>query len=416
MKPQQDKLHFGRYDIMGFVAFISYSICSMAIPLVIVEMGNDLNFPLNDGGMSQGGFLHMMRSASIVIALLGCGFLAGRIGKRRSMGLSMLLAGGGIVLCAFAPNYWFLLPMLAIAGLGEGICEGIATPFLQDLHKEAPERYVNIGHSFWSVGIAASVIITGLFLHNNLGWRMVLLLGGLMALLDGFAFFIRQPASKQYPESTESVESGVVWKQLKAIAATPRCYAYCLAMAVGSGAEFCLTFWTNAYIRLQFNAGPWAGAAATAAIALGMFLGRFLVGIYAKPKHLKHIMLSFSLALLPVCILLLMIKPDTFSCPVMLWSAIMGLLFIGGFTVAPYWPTMQVYGVMNLPKLDSTMLYIVFSACGIPGCGFFTWLIGILGDAYGLQAAFVCIPASALAYAIIVYLEGWVFRNGRQQQ
>jgi fucose permease len=117
------------------------------------------------------------------------------------------------------------------------------------------------------------------------------------------------------------------------------------------------------------------------------------------------------LFLLPVCAAMLAIEPDTFSSPVMLWGVMMVLLFLGGVTVAPYWPSMQVYGVTNLPKLDSTMLYIVFSAMGIPGCGFFTWLIGILGDSWGLRWAFVTIPASALMYAIIVFLEGWVFRQ-----
>ena len=138
------KLKLGRYDVASYAAFAAYSLCSLSIPIVIVAMGADLNFPLDKGGMAAGGVLHLMRSVAIVIALVLCGAIAGQIGKRVSMGSCMILTGGGILLCAFAPAYWMLFPCLLIAGIGEGICEGVATPFVQDLHKDAPEKYVNI--------------------------------------------------------------------------------------------------------------------------------------------------------------------------------------------------------------------------------------------------------------------------------
>ena len=133
-------LHFGRYDYAAFSASVTYALCSLSIPLMIVAMGEELNFPLDRGGMAAGGVLHLVRSITMVVALLLCGTIAGRIGKRLSMGDSLLLMGGGIFLCSLAPAYWMLIPCLLIAGFGEGICEGIATPFVQDLHPDAPER------------------------------------------------------------------------------------------------------------------------------------------------------------------------------------------------------------------------------------------------------------------------------------
>lgn len=70
--------------------------------------------------------------------------------------------------------------------------------------------------------------------------------------------------------------------------------------------------------------------------------------------------------------------------------------------MAPFWPTAQVYGVTKMPELDSTMLYIYFSAMGIPGCGIFTWLMGYLGDHFGLKGAILVVPG----------LPGSVLRGG----
>ena len=79
------------------------------------------------------------------------------------------------------------------------------------------------------------------------------------------------------------------------------------------------------------------------------------------------------------------------------------------FGIAPFWPTLQVYGVEQLPELNSTMLYIYFSAMGVPGCGFFTWIMGVLGDRFGLRGAFLMLPASLVIYALIIFAEGWLF-------
>ena len=87
-----EKLKFGRYDYACQTAFIGYAMCSLSIPVSLVFIGRSLNFPLDEGGMAAGGVLHLTRSIAIVAALMVCGLIAGRIGKRRSMGLCVLLS------------------------------------------------------------------------------------------------------------------------------------------------------------------------------------------------------------------------------------------------------------------------------------------------------------------------------------
>ncbi len=408
------KLQLGRYDYASYSAFSVYALCSLSIPIVLVAMGRDLNFPLDQGGMAAGGVLHLVRSVSMVVALLLCGSIAGHLGKRLSMGYCMLFMGSGILLCAFSPVYWLLIPCLLLAGFGEGICEGLATPFVQDLHADAPERYVNISHAFWSVGVGTCVLLAGGLLSMGIGWRPILAGAGLLGLLVSLTFLWKESPRHKYPEAPEKIRTKDVWRYTTAIVRTPRFWVYCLGMFMGAGAEFCLTFWAATYIQLNFNASAWFAGLGTAAIALGMFLGRTGFGYFARKQYLKHLLLCTGLGTIPVTLLLTLLQPDTFQSSVLTFAVLFGLLFLAGIGIAPYWPTLQVYGVNNLPELDSTMLYIYFSSVGIPGCGFFTWLMGLLGDCCGLREAFFLIPGSLLLFSLVILLEGWVFPNRRK--
>ncbi len=406
-------LQFGRYDYAAFTGSICFALCSLSIPLMIVEIGDALAFPLDRGGMAAGGLLHLFRSVAMVAALLLCGNIAGRIGKRRSMGGSLLCMGAGTLLCAFAPQYWMLIPWLLIAGFGEGICEGIATPFVQDLHPDAPERYVNIAHSFWSIGIAVVVVVVGGLWTLGAGWRAILAGIGIVTLLASALFLWRENPRRKYPEAAGGAGFREIAHHALEIARTPRFWLCSLAMFFGAGAEFGLTFWSAAYVQLNFQTGAWVAGLGTGAVAFGMFLGRSGFGFFARPDYIRYVLLGSALCTIPVTLLLALLKPGILP-PALGFPTLFLLLILAGTGVATFWPSVQVYGVTTMPELDSTMLYICFSALGIPGCGIFTLLMGVIGDRYGLRGGILVIPVCLALFAAVIFLECWVFAKRRK--
>ncbi len=399
------KLQLGRYDYAGYSAFVMYSICSLIIPLMIVAIGKDLHFPIDDGGMAAGGVLHMTRSAAMVITLLLCGLISNFFGKRITMGLSIVLIGIGMSCCAIAPAYWVLIPCLLTAGLGEGVCEGIATPFVQDMHPDAPERYVNIAHSFWSVGIVLTVLVAGGLLTLGVNWRIILGLAGIFTLLASLGFLWKENPAHPYPESAEKVNLGKLIADTAEIVKVPRFWLCCAAMFFGAGAEFGLTFWSAAYIQLTFQTGAWVAGSGTGMIALGMFIGRTVFGYFAQIRYLRRILLATASGTIPVTLAMAVLKPGMMP-DVWLFIILFILLFLAGIGIASYWPTTQVLGVSTMPQLDSTLLYIYFSAMGIPGCGFFTWLMGAIGDRYGLTGTLMVVPCCLLFFIASVIALG----------
>jgi len=395
------QLRFGYGDYAAFAAFTVYSVCSLLIPLALAAMGRSLGFPLEKGGMSSGGFLHAVRSAFMIVTLLLCGFLALRPGKRLSLGISLLCCGTGILCCACAPSYSLLIPGLILAGLGEGVSEGLLTPFIQDLHPAAPERYVNIGHAFWSVGIIAAVLGAGGLLGLGVNWRIVLAAAGLAACLAAW-LFLRCRGPEGPAPGRFDLQNHLL--RLRAIAAEPDFWLCCAGMFFGAGAEFGLTFWSAAFLELTFGTGAFTSGLGTGAIAAGMFCGRTGFGYIARPGNLCKILLSAAGGTIPLTVALAFLRPGVLPGPV-LFPLLFFLLFLCGVGIAPYWPTLQVFGVGKLRHCDPTLLYILFSATGIPGCGFFAWLMGKAGDSFGTAGTILVVPACLVFFIAVVLIE-----------
>ena len=201
------KMVFGRYDYAAFLTFASYAMCSIVIPMCLVPLARDLNFPLDQGGMGMGGAIQLGRSIPMTIMLVLCGFIGARWGNRISVGVAVLFMAAGILLASGSPGYWFLFAALTIAGLGEGVLEGLATPLVNDLHEEEAGRYINFTHSFWSIGVLATVLVSGALLYWGVSWRFLAAAFGCIALIP--ALLLLFPSRKNpFPENLAGGDAG----------------------------------------------------------------------------------------------------------------------------------------------------------------------------------------------------------------
>jgi MFS family permease len=392
------KMVFGRYDRAAFVSFFAYAAGSVAVPVALVSLARELGFDLASGGMTAGGGLHLGRTVAIVAAMLACGFLAGRWGKRRAFGWSVVLMGAGMALCAVAPSYPVLLVSLLIAGVGEGVIEGLATPFVQDLHPSEPGRYINFTHAFWSVGVLTTVLASGALLSLGVSWRLILAGVAAFSLIPAWILLAPTSGGHTYPDHPEPVHWTEVRDHASAILRRARFWLFFAAMFVAGGGEFCLTFWSASYIQLGFTAAAWAGGVGTACFAGGMVLGRTGWGYLISQHHLRPLLIWSGIGGTVVTALL----PKVTN----LWL-FFALLFLAGIATAPFWPSVQSYCADRLPDVDTTMLFVLLSCAGIPGCGVFTWLMGFIGDrAGGLNAAFYLVPACYVSLVGLIALDG----------
>jgi fucose permease len=400
------KMNFGRYDFAAFFSFFSYASGTVVLPIALVGLANDLGFDLEEGGMSEGGMLHFVRTVFVVISMLFCGVAAGRWGKRRSMGIAVLLMGAGGLLCAGSTSFVILLIALMVAGLGEGVMEGLTTPFVRDLHPAEPARYINMAHSFWPIGILSTVLVSGGLLAWGVSWRLIMAGIALFALVAAGMLLWRESEKHKYPEHPEPIHWKTIWVQSQEIFRIPRFWIFFLAMFAAGGGEFSLTYWSASYIQLNFGGTAWAGGIGTACFAGGMMLARMGWSFLLKQQQFQFLLFWSALA----AVLIAMFLPGLSS----LWI-FSGLLFLAGIAAAPLWPTLQSHCADRLPEVDSTMLFILLSCAGIPGSGFCIWLMGFLGNQTGdLSKAFYLVP---VCFCVVVLLVGydWFRPNFRRK-
>jgi MFS family permease len=396
--PRPRRLELGRYDFASFLMYFVYAAGSLVIPISLVALARELGFSLEKGGLTAGGSLQIGRTLSIVATMLLCGFAAGRYGSRATLGWSVLLVGAGLALCAAAPSYGVLFLALVVAGVGEGVVEGLATPFVQELHPEEPGRYVNFSHAFWSVGVFVTVLAAGWLLSEGVSWRLVTAGVGTLALAPALLLLWPPPAGHLHAEPAKRVPYATVLGHASAILRLPLFWRYFAAMFVAGGGEFCLTFWCASYIQLHFSAAAWAGGVGTACFAAGMVVGRMGLGYLVHQSHLRGMVIATAVAGTAITLLL----PAAGSL-----TLFFVVLFLAGVATAPYWPSVQSYAADRLPQTDTTMLMILLACAGVPGCGFFTWLMGYVGNHLGgLQSAFYLVPACYAALAALMATDG----------
>jgi MFS family permease len=365
---------------------LAYASSATITPICLVILARELSFSL-----LQGGVIEVVRSALILVTVLTSGFIAARWGKPVSLGISCMVLGGGMLLYSVAPVYGAILLGVALLGLGGGIVEGLLNPLIQDLHPRDSGRYLNLTNGFWAVGVLLTMLVAGELLTWEVSWRLIVIGLGVISAAAGLLFLLMQrqmPATRRYG-ATEVL--GHKWSMIRL-----RRFWIFMAMMFAAGAvEGGFTFWTASLIQIHHGGLPRAGGIGAAVFAGGMVAGRFAVGFWIRQHRLRRL-IFFSAAAGAVVSGLL---PLAQTLPVLF-----GILFFAGLTVACFWPSLQSYAADRLP-VETTSLFILLSCAGIPGFAFAAWLLGLLGEWFGLSAAFLVLPPFFVALGILMVIE-----------
>lgn len=373
-------------DYATALSFAVYAASATVTPICLVKLAQELDFSLVGGGA-----IEAVRTALLFVALLGSGWAAAHFGKAICLGISSLLLAVGLAVYAIAPVYGLVLLAVAVAGIGAGVIEALLNPLIQDLHPGDSGRYLNFLNAFFPVGVLLVVLGGGEWLTREGSWRVIMLVLSLLCVLSGALFLMfSRIATLPASHGAESVLS-----HKRAVLGHPRFWLFAFMMFLGGGAEGGLTFWSASYIQLHFDATPRMGGIGTAAFALGMILGRIVSGWHIPQHRLPYLIAGSALLGFPVC-LSLPLLPGL--------RPLMIALFIAGLTIACFWPSLQSYAADRMP-LETTALFILLSCGGMAGFGSTSWLMGVIGEYFGLNASLYIVPLYLFALAACIYIE-----------
>lgn len=180
----------------------------MLFAMVITHIAKDLQF---DKGVA--GLIASMTLLATAIGGLVFGFVADRLGRTRSLVLSIACYSIGTALCGLSQTVWQLLIFRFLLGLGVGgewsAGAALVTETWPAEHRGKVMAWVQ---SAFAAGYALAAIIAALILPY-LGWRWVFAVGLLPAL---FAFWVRRHTkeSKIWSDQKERLGFGATMKLL----------------------------------------------------------------------------------------------------------------------------------------------------------------------------------------------------------
>lgn len=375
-------LQIGPLDAACAGGFLVYSASAAVTPIILVTLLRVLEIDL-----AHGGLIETVRNVWVFVILFASGFFAARWGKVRALAGGSAMLGLGLLGFAFAPSYtWVMLAAMAM-GLGAGIQEGLINPLVQELHPADSGRYLNWANAFWSLGVLGTVIISGELLTRGVHWRLIVgTLGVCSLVVAWFFWFHRRGLAIQKPDSGET------WRRLLAVLRPPRFWLFMAAMFLAGAVEIAFLFWSASLIQLVYDGSARAAGWGTACFAVGMMGGRLAAGVWVPQQRLIPLLMVSS----AVGILFSACVPFAPSLAILYL-----LLFIIGLAVACLWPTLQSVAAEQLP-VDHTWLFILLSCGGIPGFAVLVPIMGGLGDAYGLSAAFFLPPVLFLILSLLL--------------
>ncbi|NQT61143.1 MAG: MFS transporter [Bacteroidetes bacterium] len=379
-------MKINKIDIASSITFMVYAASIVLVPISLLKMSEELSFSLSGGGALEAG-----RTILLLLTLFISGMTASVFGKGRTIAFGLIITSASLFLAGFSHTYWGIMALMFIIGFGTGFAEALINPLIHENHPNDSSKYLNIINAFFSLGVVVAVLISGFLLTIGVSWRVLFIGLGVITLFPAMMLITLKKGIEESGQSTSLSKWVACLKQ-------PVFWLLAAAMFFGAGCEAAFTFWSASYIQLHFNALPSAAGIGTALFAGAMFVGRLLTGKLTRGHHYDRI-LMFIVSLIGIVISLTAYKAES----IYLFYI---LLFAAGLTVAPYWPTIQAIST-KLVDGDPTLLFILLSCAGIPGFGSASWIMGLIGDSYGLQKSLLLIPAFFLLLSIVLFTLRW---------
>ncbi len=187
--------------LLAFIAFIALGLPDGLLGVGWPSIRNSFSIPLDSIGM-----LLTASVAGYMASSFMSGFMLSRLGVGKVLALSCLLTGLALIGYTMVPEWWMMVSLGVIAGLGAGAIDAGLNTYVAAHFGEGLMQWL---HASWGVGITIGPIIMTLGLRSLETWRFgYWIVGGFqIALAIGFTLTLRMwNLSDSAQSSHESIQ------------------------------------------------------------------------------------------------------------------------------------------------------------------------------------------------------------------
>lgn len=309
--------HQGRVGFAG--AFGGYGLDSydfQILPLIMTAIASGFAI-----GTGETGLLTTVTLVVSAVGGVGAGLLADKIGRTRTLQLTILVYATFTVLCGLAPNFETLLVFRALQGLGFGGEWAAGAILVAEYSKPKYRgRAVAWVQSSWAVGWGLAVIMYAVVFQlvpDHIAWRVMFFTGGLPAL---FILWTRRNLcdTEEVTErlATESKGSKALAAIFRGSLLRTTVLAALLATGV-QGGYYTLATWLPTYLKKSRHLDVVGSSGYLAILITGAFLGYLSGGILTDKLGRKRTIQFF--AVLSIVFMVAYTRVPAGSNTIILW-------------------------------------------------------------------------------------------------
>lgn len=378
--------------MLWFVCFFNYA-DRQAIFSVFPVLKTQMHLSDPQLGIIGAAFMWVYAASAPLAGLVADRF------SRKSLILGGLLFWSAVTLCtAFCTEYWQLVTVRALEGLGESFYFPASMSLIADYHSGATRsRAMSLHQSSVYAGTIAGGSLAG-YMGQYHGWQSSFYVFGWggMALAVVLIAMLREPQRGAADQVAEPVAVHGIGESLRGVFRHPMAP---VLIGVFVGANFVASVfltWLPSFLVRKFSMNlSMAGFSSTAYLQIASVLGVLTGGLLADRMVRRHPggrMLTQAIGLLCGVPFILLTGLTTTVLAVV--AAMAGFGFFKGLYDANIWASL--YDVV--PPANRATALGVMNSIGWLGAGTATVIIGIMSESWGLSRS---IAATSVIYLIV---------------
>jgi len=360
-----------------FLFAVSFGAFSVLLPYIGKSYGL---------GSSVEGRLFPANFTGFAIAVLLCGALSDRYGRKAVLLVATAFYGIGLALFGYAPTFGTTLFAAGLVGAGSGAMETVASALAADLYPKNRAAIINGLQIAFGVGAGISPALAHNLLHSGIDWRTLYL-----SFSGATAILFLALAFQKFPRIAHAAE-GLDIKAIRAMSREPIFLILCVSEALYVGSETGLFSWMPTYFERQGVSGRALSGIVVSVFWTTMTIGRIVTGA-----------LIGRVALLKLTILL-GAGGAIAAALALVWSGpLVTMVFVGlaGFFFSGIFGLVLAEAGNRYPHVSGTVIGCVVASGGVGGA-VFPWLIGALADTgTGWRLALGLVPVAMAGVALL---------------
>lgn len=349
---------------LTYLMFMMFALTTESVGVIIPEVMRAFHL-----GMTASGAFHYVPMAAIALSGLGLGFLADRLGRKRSILLGLLLFAINAFLFALAESFASLLILLAVSGAAIGIFKTGALALIGDISHSAREHTVtmNTVEGFFGLGGIVGPALVAYLLREGVAWTWLYVAAGVLCTL-----LLALASRVDYPRPAPAAIPVTLGRTLR-LAGQPVALGFSLACFLYVALECSIYVWLPTYLASDPFLSPAIAGWAVPVFFLLRAGGRFL-----GARLLEHLPWTLLLVLCS-CAILCCFTAAVLGGPV----PALFMLPLSGLFMAPVYPTLNSKGISCFAKPEHGAVagVILFFTC--LGAAIGPLMMGAVSDVFG---------------------------------